>query len=261
MGVTGQASLPMYPMPELRPHWETLWAAVHERVPGSRPSLEWSADVHALWTDDDLALSQACGWPLVTELAGQATAIGTFDPVLPVAGPQRPGWYRSVIITRPSEGLRGPAGPVDLTTLAGATAAVNATDSLSGWISLIVAVLGRVAPWPGRMVTTGTHLASIEAVQSGLADIASIDAVSYALVGDLHPDLLDGLAVAGHGPLVPCLPLVVPCATSPAEIARWRDAFITACDDPATARARHHLHIRRFVPLDDGDYAVLATFD
>ena len=98
---------------------------------------------------------------------------------------------------------------------------------------------------------------SIDAVREGSADVASIDAVTFALLGDLHPDRVRGLTVIGRGPLVPCLPLIVHGTATDGEVATWRAAFAEACNDPATAAIRRRLRIRDFVAFDDRDYASL----
>ena len=245
MGLRGVVSLPMYPFPELRDDWAALWAAVRRRLPGSRATLAWADDVHTLWTSPDLGLSQACGWPLVTDLTGRVRAIGAFDPRIEDASG---GHYGTVIVARQ-------AAP--LSDLAGRVAAVNASDSLSGWVSLLAAFRSAGAPWHGSVITTGAHVRSIDAVQEGSADVASIDAVTFALLGDLHPDSVRGLTVIGRGPQVPCLPLIVHGTATDGEVAAWRAAFAEACNDPATATIRRRLRIRDFVPFDDRDYASL----
>ena len=247
MPVGGTASLPMYPFAPLTAHWQTLWTAVHQRMPGSRPELEWPDDVRQVWHDPHLALTQTCGWPLVTDLAGRVRAIGAFDPRLPGAADAR---YRSVVIAR---------RPAPIETFKRSIAAVNSADSLSGWISLSTAVLGCASAWEGETIETGAHVQSVDAVRRGLADIASIDAVTLALIRDLEPERLDGLSVVGNGPRVPCLPLVVPAATPSRVVRQWREAFAGACEDPETRTARQHLRIRGFVPLDNADYSDLLT--
>ena len=245
MGLGGVVSLPMYPFPELRHDWEALWAAAHHRLPGSRATLAWPDDVHTLWRSPDLGLSQACGWPLVTDLAGHVRAIGAFDPGIEDASG---GHYRTVLVARE---------PVPLSELAGGVAAVNAADSLSGWVSLLAAFRSAGASWHGSAITTGAHVRSVDAVRAGAADVASIDAVTFALLGDLHPDRISGLTVIGRGPLVPCLPLIVHGTATDDEVAAWRAAFAEACNDPATAAARRRLRIREFVSFDDQDYVAL----
>ena len=158
------------------------------------------------------------------------------------------GHYRTVIVARE-------AAP--LPEFACRVAAVNASDSLSGWISLLAAFRSAGAPWHGSVITTGAHVRSIDAVREGSADVASIDAVTFALLGDLHPDSVRGLTAIGRGPLVPCLPLIVHGTATDGEVAAWRAAFAEACNDPATATIRRRLRIRGFVAFDDDDYASL----
>jgi ABC-type phosphate/phosphonate transport system substrate-binding protein len=133
-------------------------------------------------------------------------------------------------------------------------AAVNSIDSLSGHISLLAA-FNVGMQWPGDSLLTGSHVASIEAVRSGSADVAAIDGMTWAYRQREAPEALAGLRVIGHGPLVPCLPLIVPASTTRAEISLWRNAFAAAIADPQLDRALRQLMIRDFVPLDSSDYA------
>ena len=107
------------------------------------------------------------------------------------------------------------------------------------------------------MVTTGAHVKSIDAVREGSADLASIDAVTFTLLGDLDPERIGGLTVIGRGPLVPCLPLIVHGMATDSEVATWRAALADACDDQRTEAIRRRLRIREFVAFDDQDYASL----
>ena len=162
------ASLPMYDFAELTDAHDALWAAVVEAHGDGLPAtLTHADDVHALWHATDLAVSQACGWPLVDELDGRVRLIGAFSYDVPDAiGPR----YRSRIVTRP-----GPIEP------AAAVAAVNSFASLSGWLSLVGAFPEVEGSWPGDVTVTGAHVHSLAALQAGEADVAAIDGVTYAL--------------------------------------------------------------------------------
>ena len=182
----------MYPFPEWRGATETLWAAVRRHVPDLPLLAAWDAevDVHALWRSPSMAVSQTCGWPLVTGLMGLVRVVGTFRYRTRRWSGDR---YRSVIVAR-----RGADTPCS------GTAAVNGRDSLSGWVSL-VAFLPRE---PDDVLVTGSHLASLAAVVDGTASFASVDAVTFAYAELQRPDLVAGLTVVGEGPCVPCLPLI-----------------------------------------------------
>src|SRR5947199_390514 len=83
-------------------------------------------------------------------------------------------------------------------------------------------------------------------VRRGDAEIASIDAVTWAYLSRDDPDAVSGLIVVDRGPLVPTLPLIVTAAASDERVAQWRRALADATNDT--------LLIRGFVPLDLGDY-------
>lgn len=238
-------SLAMYPFGPLRAATEELWATIRAHLGAGPSSLEWTVVPPEVWFHPDLLLAQACGWPLVTSLADRLTVVGTFDYAVPNADR---GTYCSVIIGRDETPL------ATLQAMPGVTAAVNGTDSLSGWVSLQSVWLGV----PPLVVETGAHLESVRSVAQGRADVASIDAVSWAHFCRLEPALVAGLHVLGAGPRVPCLPLVVP-EQHAGLVPALRAACAAAVADPAAAGACSALLIRGFVPLDFADYAPLRT--
>ena len=176
------ATLGMYPLEPLRPAWERLWAAVHELAPWTPATLTWTDDVHATWTDPACVVSHACGWPVATYLRDRVDVVGAFSPDLPDASGHR---YRSALVA---------SRPASLASFAAAKAVAAATteDSLTGWISLRAAAGGE---WPGPVVWTGGHVASLEALQQRRADLASIDPLTLAYVRRHLPDLVAGLHV------------------------------------------------------------------
>jgi len=249
--MTGLAVLGMYDFPELRSSWDALYQRAASDVGGAPANLSWDVDAHDSWLHPDLTLGMACGWPLIKTLWDEVKVVGTFS----YTGTDGPGhMYRSVVVTS-----------TDLTfdqiadTPAQTRAALNSVDSLSGHISLLAA-FGQGLRWPGDVVYTGSHVASIEAVRSGAADVAAIDGMTWRYRGRQDPATLAGLRVVGEGPLVPGLPLIVPAVTPDAQIDAWRDGFLDAVRDPTLEDALRQLMISGFVPLDAGNYsAALAT--
>lgn len=233
-------ALPMYDLPEVRADTDELGRALRRRledagVGGIADALDRPSDLHRSWRAPELLLSQACGYPLVAALP-RVAVVGVFGS--PDAGTDRPGWYRSVIV--------GSAG--------GRRRAVNDRWSLSGWISLLAVDADDAAD--RSTVITGSHRASLEAVRSGAADVASIDAVTFALIAEHAPADVDGVSVVGRGPEVPALPLI----TARAELVPvLRRALAEVVDDPRLAGIRRRLHIDRFVPLDRAAYAGVGT--
>jgi ABC-type phosphate/phosphonate transport system substrate-binding protein len=241
----GVASLAMYPFVPLRGATDQLWAAVRRHLGRGPAHLEWTVVAPEVWRHPDLLVAQACGWPLVTQLQDTVEVVGTFDHDVP-SGER--GRYRSTLIGR--DGRTFDQLRQDPAT----RAAVNGDDSLSGWVSLCATWAGR----PNHVLETGAHLESVRAVADGRADLASIDAVSWALISTLEPELVAGLHVIGNGPLVPCLPIVVGWRHRD-KLPALRAAFVAAVADPATADARVALRIRGFVPLGLADYLPLAS--
>ena len=252
-------ALPMYDLPEVAGDLDALWTVLRrvaaDGIGRALPErLDRPADLHRSWQAPDLVLSQTCGYPLVGALTAGDDAVhvvGAFthlDARSDGGGPAPAGHYRSVLVAGP--GLAGRAG--DAWT--GTRAAVNGWWSLSGWISLLAAT-GQRAPWPGEVVVTGAHRASLAALRTGRADVASIDAVTFGLIEQHAPAELDGLRVCGRGPLVPALPLV----TAAAELVEpWRRAIAAALASDESASARRRLRITGFAPLDRRDYDVVA---
>jgi len=239
------ASLAMYPFKPLRSATESLWNVIRQHLGWGPPSLEWEVVAPEVWRHPNLLLAQTCGWPVVNQLADEFAVVGTFDYDVPGAADGR---YQSVLISRDGSAFE------ELLTRPRVVAALNATDSLSGWISLQYAWGGA----PPAVVETGSHLESVRAVADGRAAVASIDAVTWALISSLEPLLVSALSVVGSGPLVPSLPIVVPLRHVE-DVNALRAAFVAAVAEPSAADACAQLHIRGFVPLELADYLPLLS--
>jgi len=232
------ASLAMYPFDHLRPSWDQLWEGVRSRLSFGVPALDWDLDVDVVSRRDDLVLGQMCGWSVATDMATSVHVVGTFDCDVEGVGD---GSYRSVIVSPIDAPLDDTLRRADL------RAAANGPDSLSGWISLrSVALAHDVAV--DNVEWTGSHAKSIVAVQHGRCHVASIDAVSWA---HLAPR---GLHVVGHGPRIPCLPLVTARSSGLAVRDELRRCIADAVVDPSLAEACATLKIRRFMERDLADY-------
>jgi ABC-type phosphate/phosphonate transport system substrate-binding protein len=243
----GEVSLPMYDFPELRDAHDALWAAIRRQLSAhgiaAPVALTHDDDVVGLWNSPRLGISQACGWPIVHDLVGVAVPFGTFVFDAPgVEGPR----YRMRIVA----GTEG-AGIADYRDQ---VAAVNAEDSLSGRLSLLAAG-GVQRAWPGGTLLTGAHVESIRALREGRAAIASIDAVTLAILTRYRPDDVAGLRVIAEGPLVASLPLIVPADTDAAALLAIRAAFHAAVHAEQTRDARDALGLVDFVAVDIDHYA------
>jgi hypothetical protein len=156
---------------------DRLWAGVRDRLRASGVAAPdaltrgegayWPA-----WQAPDLVLSQTCGYPFRARLHGRVAYVGT--PDYGVEG-CAPGHYRSIFVAR-AEDPRATLAEFD-----GAGFAYNEAMSQSGWAApqVHVAKLGLCLP---PVVETGGHRRSAHAVADGRADIAALDAVTWALM-------------------------------------------------------------------------------
>lgn len=241
----GIAALRMYDLPEIREPLQLLWSSIAARLEPAPAELSWDGDLAGQWLHPRLVLGQTCGWPLATALRDRVTVVGAFRYDIPdwAEGPR----YRSLLVATEKR---------PLASFVGAVAAVNDWDSLSGCISLGVAIagLGGNGSFLAEVIHSGSHLASLKAVGTGRADLASIDAVSYALFGRYRPDLTAELAVVGYGPLIPTLPLI----TAGADPEPLRLAIEASVADPAMGSCRERLLITGFDPVGMSSYESVA---
>jgi ABC-type phosphate/phosphonate transport system substrate-binding protein len=229
------------------------------RLPESLSSTDdekGKAGTHGLWVSPQLLMSQTCGAPLVTELRGKVSVVGT--PIYSAEGCIGPT-YSSLLVTRRE------LTPCSLRDFRTATAAINSTNSLSGYTALMAAAAsvldqdqedhgGKAAAGaPQRvffsdLVATGGHQSSIQYVADGRADVAAIDCVTFAILQRHRPELLDNIAVFGRTPQLPGLPVI--CSLNSPYLSSLRSAWAElVSDDRGDSRsARKALLLQGFEP-------------
>ena len=246
--MTPVVSLPMYDWPEISPAIDRLWAAIGsslDELEITRPDRrDTPHETIAGWRDPALLLSQTCGLPLRRHLLDDVVVIGAFDHRLPDTAA---GDYHSVLI------VAAPNPATSIADLDEATAAVNGADSQSGHAALRHALIDHPSA-VARSITTGSHRASIDAVATGAAEIAAIDAVSWEL-GLAHEPAAARCRVLARTSPTPGLPLIT-AADNSALLPHLRLAVAHGVDLLGdTDRAALHLH--GLVARNADDYAVL----
>ncbi len=237
----GRGALPMYDLPGVERDVDLLWAAIAERI-GADPVRLRPDDLHRHWRSGAFVLSQTCGLPLV-ETLDEVTVVGVFTTAVGVGDGSH---YQSVII----EPLRPSSGPV----------AINSWDSLSGYVSLAHFLAGErpdaLDAVPVSTMITGGHRYSLAAVASGLASLASIDAVTFDILSRTAPDTVAAVRRVGLGPTVPCLPLV---AANDEDRKRLCRALKTVVQMESLQPALRRLAITGFIPLGRHAYSGVQT--
>ncbi|TCP35076.1 PhnD/SsuA/transferrin family substrate-binding protein [Sphingomonas sp. BK235] len=247
------ASLAMYDHPAQRWANDVMWRAIAERLDArgiAAPRALERRPVELAWRDPGLLLAQCCGYPLVADpaLALRVIARPSYD-----VSDCAPGQHLSRLIVRADE----PATRLD--AFRGRIAAINAPLSNTGVNLFRDAVAGVAAGecFFAAVVTTGSHRQSALAVRAGAADIAAIDAVTYAALARYEPEVLRGVRQLGVTRASPALPFVTARATPAATVLALRAALAEVIADPALAPARAALFLRDIVPASVHRYVAL----
>lgn len=242
------ASLMMYARPELAAAHDRYWAALREALAnrGTRSPAQLSNDADALtvWRAPDLVLSQTCGMPYRLWLHDEVSLIGTPDYGVPGCAP---GQYRSALVVRADD-------PRDtLADFATARLAFNAPHSQSGFAAAYAAAQ-RAGFWFDERVETGAHQASARAVAEGRADIAALDAVTWALI-QRYDAFAASLRVLDWTQPTPGLPYIAArTADVPNTRAAVADAISALCDGDRDA-----LMLRGFAQIPKADYLAVPN--
>ncbi|WP_239520748.1 phosphate/phosphite/phosphonate ABC transporter substrate-binding protein [Pseudooceanicola aestuarii] len=228
------AALPMYDRPGTRSAHDRLWQLIARDLPGAPAALTRPSDPWQVWTSPDLLLAQTCGLPYREILHDRVTLVAT--PVHDLPCP--PGQYDSVLIARADDRRQ------TLADFDGAAFAYNEGLSQSGWAAPMTA-LRAAAVQPGDFLETGAHAASARAVASGAADLAGIDAVTWAILRD-HDPAPAALRVIGRSAASPALPWITARDRDPDPIRRALARAIA--DLSADDRSTLHLSGMTLVP-------------
>lgn len=166
------AALPMYDRRETAAANDAFWTAIRDTLGAGPKHLSRDIDLWDIWQSPDLIFAQTCGYPYRARLHGHVTLIGTPDYGVKDCPA---GYYNSVFIARRDD----PRG--DLSEFSSARFAYNEPMSQSGWAAPMthMATLGLTFATP---IQSGGHLKSAQMVAQRQADIAAIDAVTWAMI-------------------------------------------------------------------------------
>jgi len=238
------AALPMYDRAEVAQANDAFWAAIQNTLGYGPKSLTRDMDVWDIWQSSDLALAQTCGYPYRARLHGHVALIGTPDYGLPSCAA---GYYFSVFVTRrddPRSNLR---------EFASARFAYNEPLSQSGWAAPMVHMATQNLLF-GAHIQSGAHVNSARMVAQGDADIAAIDAVTWAMIEKFDAFAKDLHIIARTDP-TPALPYIAALgADKPNLFTAISDAIQTL---PKVTRSA--LHLKGLVNISAAEYLAIPT--
>ena len=228
-----RAMLGMYDMPALRPVNDRFWSLIRAHLSEGPGKLTRDRDFWEIWQDPDLVFAQTCGMPYRTRLHGTVHLVGTPDYGLPGCPP---GHYCSVFVARADDARILPE-------LATGVFAYNEALSQSGWAAPVTH-LSELGLAPARLLETGGHALSAQAVAEGHADFASLDALTWVLLQE-HTDLGQRLRQVATTRPTPALPYITAITRDPAPVA----AAVRAAIADLSPADRAALHIRGLIDI------------
>ena len=252
-----QAAYPMYNQVETQTWvnhwWQALCAELQSRGLQAPAELTQPQDYYQHWQDQDLLLSQTCGYPLTHHLAGKVQYLITPCYDTPY---NKGAYYCSLLIVQASNSAQ------TFADLQGMSFTYNSLDSQSGYNCLYPLLAEQGTPahqnFFGTMQASGGHRQSLAMVQSGQTQTCAIDSVTFALLAKHAPATVAGLrVVTTTTPLVPGLPLITSLATSAETAKQLCQAIMQVQQDPAMQDCLQQLLIKDWQVLELADYDVL----
>ena len=200
----------------------------------------------AHWHAPELLLSQTCGYPLVAFLP-EVQVVGTFH--YQAAGCDH-FHYSSHLVVRAAD-----VGKI-LADFRNKRVVCNSEDSQSGYHCLrtLVAPLHSQGHFFSQTLFSGSHQNSLAALNADQADIAAIDAVTWALLTRHRPEHLAGLVSLGTTPLIPGLPMITSAQTSPQTLKKLRQVLKRLVTEPEWRIVCKPLLINDFTVTERKDY-------
>ena len=233
---------------ELQQAWRQLfgrYAALLNNT-DELPALRLEADP-TLLQESRLVFGHTCGYPLMTRLKDRFTPFCV--PVFDVPGTSGRRYSSRFIVASDSD-------IHSIEQSRGRVAAVNTPDSNSGMNVLRHAVASHHVGgrFFSRIHASGGHLYSLQAVARGAADIAAIDCVSYQLIEDHWPELVNQVQTIGYSVESFALPFVLPNSKLVGTDTRQIIERLNLALESSGDAVRERLHLREFAAVDLGDY-------
>lgn len=252
------ASLPMYGMTETRDAYDEFWAALAENltqlglteVPDH---LTHDRPVRELWSGPDLFISQCCGYDLIARYKNILRPVAT--PEYAVDGCLGANYCSTIVVAEDSPFT-------DVRQMTGTIAVINGPESHSGMSALrhLVSRGQKEGRFFTELKVSGSHIASLDTVRDGKADIAAIDSVTLSLLRRYRPESFKGLKVLGTTYAAPAPPFVVKASMPEEDVRRVRQALVATIEDPALTDCREQLLLKGLTIAEMEDYWVMEAF-
>ena len=241
---------------ELRAAWQSLFDAFllnYSPAQAVEPAIQFETDF-ALLRDPRLLIGHTCGYPLMRFLRNDVAPICV--PVFDVPGSEGK-FYSSQIIVPADSNIQTLAGCKDK------IAAINGRDSNSGMnvFRHAVSALSEGKPFFSSVIESGSHYQSLVAVAKNQAQVATIDCVSFALIKDQWPELVEQVRVVGFTEPTCGLPFVVPVNEFDSINIDELINILNIALSKLTDTNRRHLHLQGFERVTFSDYESIMALE
>lgn len=192
-----------------------------------------------------MLFAQTCGFPYRAKLHGSVQLIGTPDYDLPGCPP---GFYNSVFLCRANDDRN------NVIAFHGARFAYNEPLSQSGWAAPITHMI-RLGMRPATLLQSNGHALSAQAVASGSADFAALDALTWILLEQHSPELTVQLRAIERTEPTPTLPYITSNGHDASAI---RPAVESAIHDIGPYHSAT-LHLNNIVEIEADAYLAIQS--
>ncbi len=216
--------------------------------------LEHGFPVRSLWNDPGLLFTQCCGYDVVNRYVDLLAPIAVPHFSAPgCSGPE----YSSFIVVRNDN----PA--TDIFEMRESVAVINGPESHSGMGALrhLVASRSKGGKFFSKIMVSGSHCNSMEFIESGKADIAPIDCVTYALLERHRPRSISALRVLGTTYQAPAPPYVIRKADEEQCVERFWLALSQTYGDPNLQSVRQDLFLGDVERVTIEHYEKIQAFE
>lgn len=234
----------MYDRREIAQANNAFWAAIRHNLGYGPEFLTRDMQVWDIWQSPDLLLAQTCGYPYRAHLHGHVALIGTPDYGLPDCAA---GYYYSVFIARRNDPRRS------LHDFASAGFAYNEPLSQSGWAAPTAHMAAQNLTYATRL-QSGAHVNSAKMVAQSHADIAAIDAVTWAMI-EKYDSFAKDLHIIERTAPTPGLPYIAALGVDKPKLS----AAIEDAIHNLPVEMRVALHLKGLVTIPAADYLAIAT--
>lgn len=246
------SSLPMYDFPEIRWALDDLYHQVTTtlKIQGVSPPSQLCHDrpLKELWSNQNLFLSQCCGYDIVARYKNQVSIIGTFEYAAPGCTSIN---YVSLLVVPENT-------PYDhISQMQGTRAAINGPESYSGCHSLLkltASYTKKSTIFFSELIETATHANSLQLIQTGKADVAAIDSITFTLLKNYRPQAIQGIRVIGQTSPAPAPPLITRINSTKSDRKKISNAFNRVLANPNNQLLLSTLLITGFQPDTQSAY-------